>query len=228
MKSPRCHYSGFTLVELLVVIAIIAILASVVTVSAGAAINAAKRAKAANQANQIQTGIMAYYSEYGVYPLPANYTGGGDLLESGANGSVDSNQQYLFFALSGNINAYSPSTPSNNVAGVSNTRNIAFLTPKKSEVDTNGVMVNPFSHTGGPYYYFSVAIDADYSGVLGDSGTVSGALPDFVNWKNNSTVTYLGSSTGITQGAAIWSCCDANNLANWTASKTPSVWVHTY
>ena len=62
--------SGFTLVELLVVIAIIAILASVITVAASGAINAAKRAKAANMGSQIQTAILAYNTEYGVYPVP--------------------------------------------------------------------------------------------------------------------------------------------------------------
>ena len=223
MKPSRCHYSGFTLVELLVVIAIIAILAAVLSVSAGAAINAAKRAKAQNQASQIQTAIMNYYTEYGVYPLPANTTT--DILE-GANGANDPNEQTLFFALAGNINASTPSTPSNNASGVSNTRNIAFLTPKKSDVDTTGIIVNPFSGTGGPYYYFSIAIDGDYSGILGDTGGVLSNMPDFVNWKNNTSMSTV--QGGITQGSAVWSCCDPSNLANWGNSKTPSDWVHTY
>jgi prepilin-type N-terminal cleavage/methylation domain-containing protein len=227
MKSPRCHYSGFTLVELLVVIAIIAILAAVLTVAAGAAINAAKRAKAQNQASQIETAIMNYYTEYGIYPLPSGYAGG-DLLE-GANGVLDPNEgpNGLFYALCGNINAYTPGIPNNN-GTVSNTRNIAFLTPKKSDVDNNGVMVNPFSHTAGPYYYYSIAIDADYSGILGDTGNASGALPDFTNWKNNNSASYIPGGSGITQGAAVWSCCDPNYLANWAGSKTPTDWVHTY
>jgi prepilin-type N-terminal cleavage/methylation domain-containing protein len=225
MKSTRCHYSGFTLVELLVVIAIIAILAAVLSVSAGAAINAAKRAKAGSQANQIQTAILNYYTEYSVYPLPTGQTT--DILE-GSNGTLDSNEgpNALFYALCGNINAYSPSTPTNN-GSVSNTRNIAFLTPKRSEVDNNGVMINPFSHNG-TYYYFSIAIDGDYSGILGDSGSAAGALPNFTGWTNNSGITYLTTGSGITQGAAVWTCCDPTNLATWTSSKSPSYWVHTY
>ena len=225
MKPSRCHYSGFTLVELLVVIAIIAILASVLSVAAGAAINAAKKAKAQNQANQIQTGIMSYYTEYGVYPLPGNTTT--DILEGGNGNNDITDEQNLFFALSGNINSYSPRTPANNTSGVSNTRNIPFLTPKKSDVDTAGVMINPFS-SNGKYYYFSIAIDGDYSGILGDSGNVSGALPDFTNWKNTNSATFIQSGSGITQGAAVWTCCDPNFLSNWGGSKTPTSWVHTY
>jgi prepilin-type N-terminal cleavage/methylation domain-containing protein len=229
MKPQRCHYSGFTLVELLVVIAIIAILAAVLSVSASAAINAAKRAKAQNQAAQIQTAIVNYYTEYGVYPLPAGYAStSGDLLE-GLNGTVDPNQQTLFFALCGNIDAAQPGAPANNINGVSNTRNIPFLTPKKSDVDTNGVMVNPFS-SGTTYYYFSIAIDADYSGVLGDTGNVLTSMPDFTKWTNNNN--YPALQNGITQGSAVWTCCDPANLGApvgaWTASKTPSDWVHTY
>jgi prepilin-type N-terminal cleavage/methylation domain-containing protein len=222
MKSPRCHYSGFTLVELLVVIAIIAILAAVLTVAAGSVINQAKRAKAQNSATQIQTGITNYYTEYGLYPLPTSYNGSssGDLLEKDATTEKD-----LFYALCGNINAYSPQTP-NNTGSVSNARNIPFLTPKKSEVDTNGVVVTAFSSASGPYYYFSIAMDADYSGILGDTGSVTGAMPDFTNWKANNSIKYL--SSGITQGSAIWACCDPNYLTNTSGSQTPAYWVHTY
>jgi hypothetical protein len=92
-------------------------------------------------------------------------------------------------------------------------------------------MVNAFSTTNGtngPYYYFSIAIDADYSGILGDSGTVAGSMPDFTNWKNGASPSYLAG--GITQGTAVWTCCDTNgtNLANWGNSTAPSLWVHTY
>jgi prepilin-type N-terminal cleavage/methylation domain-containing protein len=224
MKSPRCHYSGFTLVELLVVIAIIAILAAVLSVSAGSVINAAKRTKASNTAIQIQTAITNYYTEYGVYPLTASQQGTGDALE-GLNGAVDPNEQLLFFALCGNINPYAASTPANNTSGVSNTRNIAFLTPKKSEVDANGVPFNPFSTSGAPVY-FSIAIDADYSGILGDTGGVLTNMPDFVNWKSGTTMVAL--ANGLTQPAAVWTCCDPTYVKTWSQSTSPSLWVHTY
>ena len=227
MKPQRCHYSGFTLVELLVVIAIIAILAAVLSVSAGAAINAAKRAKAQNQATQIQTAIVNYYTEYGVYPLTsAQSSANQDVLlgPTGGTGTSNTGEADLFLALCGNINASAPSTPL--PGNVPNTRNIAFLTPKKSDVDPNGVVVNPFSGTKGPYYYFSIAIDADYSGVLGDTGGVLTSMPDFINWKNNTSMQPV--TGGITQSSAVWSCCDPANLANWGNSQLPSDWVHTY
>jgi prepilin-type N-terminal cleavage/methylation domain-containing protein len=224
MKSRRCHYSGFTLVELLVVIAIIAILAAVLTVAAGSVINAAKRAKAANTANQIQTAITNYYTEYGVYPVSTAQGSGADVVE-GKSGAIDTNEQLLFFALCGNINAYTPTTPTNNTGGVSNTRNIAFLTPKKSEVDQNGVPFNPFSTSAAPVY-FSIAIDADYSGILGDTGGILGSMPDFVNWKSNTSMVTL--ANGLTQSAAVWTCCDPTNVKNFGNSKSPSLWVHTY
>ena len=217
MKIPsRSVRSGFTLVELLVVIAIIAILASVITVSAGAAINAAKRAKAGNMASQIQTSIMNYYTEYGVYPLHSNETT--DVLYSTAAAETD-----LMYALSGNFNAYSPTTPNNQPNNVSNARNIAFMTLKKSDVDTTGVPITPFS-SGANFYYYSIAIDADYSGILGDSGS-AGTIPDFTQWTTGKTSSAV---VKLTQGAAVWACCDTNNLKTPASSTTPSQWVHTY
>ncbi len=228
MKNKRCNYSGFTLVELLVVIAIIATLAAVLTVSANSVINASTRTKPSNSATKIQTAITNFYTEYGLYPLTSSQSGA-DVLE-GSGGQSGNDEQALFYALCGNINAYAPTTASNSASGVSNTRNIAYLTPKKSEVDTNGVMVNGFSGASGngPYYYFTIAIDADYSGVLGDSGNVMGAMPDFTGqyWKSNSGIAYM--PNGITQGIAVWSCCDTANLTNWGQSKSPTLWVHTY
>ncbi len=209
--------SGFTLVELLVVIAIIAILASVITVAASGAINAAKRAKAGNMANQIQTAILAYNTEYGVYPLPSGQTT--DLIE-GAGGTYDAKEKDLFFALCGNVNPYSPATPANNAAGVSNTRNLAFLTPKRTEVDPNGVVYNLFTSQTAPQYY-SIAMDGDYSGVLGDSGTA--APPDF-----SVTTGWTPATTkNVTQPVAVWACCDPTNVTTPANSTAPNLWVHT-
>ena len=225
MKSfrnfPRKCNSGFTLVELLVVMAIIAILASVITVAASSAINAAKRAKAANTATQIETGITSYYTDYGVYPVPSTVTG----VDVIYNSTDKSDQQPLMFALCGNLNPSNPTTPVNAPSGVSNTRNEVFLTLKKSEVDTNGIPFNPFSSaTAASIQYFFIAMDSDYSGVLGDNPS-SAAPPDFTSWTTGST---SSGGKAITQPVAVWACCDPSALTTPTSSKNPAFWVHTY
>jgi len=229
IRSYSSSRSGFTLVELLVVVAIIAILAAAVVAGAGGAINAAKRVKASNAATQIQTAIINYYTEYGVYPVPPGTTT--DILYNDANNGTG-NQSGLFFALCGNINPSVGTQGQSSTGDVPNTRQIAFMTPKKTDVDANGILINPFftSTTAPPNQgYFNIAIDADYSGILGDSGSVTGKMPDFSGgtWKTGSTVTYL--ANGITQGVAVWACCDTSSLPpKQAASKTPNFWVHTY
>jgi prepilin-type N-terminal cleavage/methylation domain-containing protein len=218
MKFPRSpsSNSGFTLVELLVVIAIIAILASVITVAAGSAINAAKRAKAANTATQIQTAIISYQTEYGVYPIP---TATGAATDSYYNSTDVGDQGPLMIALSGNINA---STATVTTSTVPNTRNIAYLTPKKGEVDTNGILFNPFTTAAAPQYFF-IAMDSDYSGILGDSG--GAAPPNFTAW---TTGTAAPAPANITQPVAIWACCDPKAITAPTTSTAPNFWVHTF
>jgi prepilin-type N-terminal cleavage/methylation domain-containing protein len=143
MKHPRRTRSGFTLVELLVVIAIIAVLASVVTVAANAAINAAKRAKGSNTANQIKTAVINYYTEYGVYPLPT----GSASTDTLYNDNDQGDWQPLSFCLCGNINPGVSGGATQGTSGtVANTRNIPFLTLKKSDVDANGVPLLQYCH----------------------------------------------------------------------------------
>jgi prepilin-type N-terminal cleavage/methylation domain-containing protein len=218
-NSSRHFRSGFTLVELLVVIAIIAILASVITVAAGSAINAAKRAKAANTATQIETAIASYNTEYGVYPVPAGAAAADVYYDNKDN----TDQQPLIFALCGNIDPYTATTVTSTVA---NTRNEVFLTPKKSEVDTNyHIPFNPFSTAAAPQFFF-IAMDADYSGILGDSGNAAGKIPNFAAWTTGNTISYAN----ITQPIAVWACCDPAyaNSATPTASTNPTFWPHTY
>jgi prepilin-type N-terminal cleavage/methylation domain-containing protein len=212
MHRPLHRSAGFTLIELLVVIAIIAILASVVSVAAGSAINAAKRAKAANTATQISTAIVNYYTEYGVYPMPS----------TPPSGYTGTDEGPLMFALCGNINA---STATQGTSGsVPNTRQIAFLTPKKTEVDGNGIPINPMTTIANPAY-FSIVMDNDYDGITGDNGETE--PPNFAN-ATAGTVCPPGGSP-ITQGVAVWADCDPTSLPPATATSTsPQFWVHTY
>jgi type II secretory pathway pseudopilin PulG len=201
------------LIELLVVIAIIAILASIMTVAVGGAINAAKRARANNMASQIATAILSYYTEYGVYPTT---TTGSDIMYATAGA-----EQPLMWALCGNINASTGTTQSGSIP---NTRQIAFLSPKRTEVDTGGVPVNPFT-TGAPYAYYSIAMDSDYSGILGDSG--GAAPPNFASATAGTPCPPAGQA--ITQGVAVWADCDPVSLPPQNGTSTsPQFWVHSY
>jgi prepilin-type N-terminal cleavage/methylation domain-containing protein len=225
MNIPsRSSRSGFTLVEMLVVIAIIAILASVVVAGASGAINAAKRVKAGNTASQIQTAILNYDTEYGVYPVPTDTPTGVDTYYK------DSDQpdwEQLMWALCGNINA---STGQTQTSTVPTARAIAFITPKRSDVDTNGILINPFFTTATAQanngYYFLV-MNTSYNGVAGQS--LAETMPDFSGtlWKTGSAIGYING--GVTQGVAIWADCDTTSLPpNEANSKAPNFWVHTY
>jgi prepilin-type N-terminal cleavage/methylation domain-containing protein len=147
LRSTRL--ASFTLVELLVVVTIIAVLAAV-TLDVGTTVfRAAKRASASNLASQIQTAATAYYTEYSVYPIPSTATAGQDFY---AGASDVSDWENITYALCGNINPYTGAAVT--TATVSNTRAIAFLTLKKSDVDANGVPLNPIYPTGaGPYEF---------------------------------------------------------------------------
>jgi prepilin-type N-terminal cleavage/methylation domain-containing protein len=220
--SRLSRSSGFTLVELLVVIAIIAILASVVLAGVSNAINAAKRVKASNAETQIQTAVINYYTEYGVYPLSTSASG--TTSDVYYNTTDEGDWSALMIALCGNINASTGAA--NQTSTVSNTRAIAFLTPKRGDVDTNGIIINPFTTSANPQY-FNLVMDADYSGIAGDTGTAKGAMPDFTAWTSGN-VYGPTLANGVTQGVALWACCDPKNITTPTASTSPNFWVHTY
>lgn len=213
LSLPRAsRRSGFTLIELLVVVAIIAILAGVTMVAISSALNSAKRARANATANAIQTAALNYYTEYGVYAVPAGTTT--DYLIDDTAGSKAAWGD-LVCALSGNINPYNGTAYTGTVP---NARAIAYLTMKNSEVDVNGAPKNPLS-TGGSIY-FNIAVDSDYDGILGAApSAVTGKMPNFTK-STTAAMDYTGTTTA---GVAVWANCNGS-----TTSKNPSFWVHTY
>jgi prepilin-type N-terminal cleavage/methylation domain-containing protein len=225
MKSSitkRRRGMAFTLVELLVVMGIIAILAAIVIAGISSALRFAKRTKAGATATQIQTAMQNYYAEYGVYPTQASYPAAGDAYYTGTVASAPA-WKNLIIALCGNVNPLTGAT----VAGgaVTNSRAIPYLTPVRGDLDAiYGIPANPFgSSATTPYYY--MAVDTDYSGVVGDNGDAAGILPDFSKYSTN----YMGATLagGTPGGVAVWSTCD--NLTGTVAKPAPAAWwAHTY
>jgi len=206
--------SSFTLVELLVVIGIIAILASVLIYSAGAAIRAAKRAQANNMANQIQTATIAYYTEYSFYPTPYSATATDTTITDVAGSQTSWGN--LIEALCGNIK---PSTGSaSSQTSITNSRGIAFLNLKSSDVDSKDAPLNPLP-TGGEIYY-NIAIDSDYDGILGVTPSAVTTMPNFAAASGSTLPSSGGTSTA---GVAVWANCNGK-----TTSTNVNFWVHTY
>jgi prepilin-type N-terminal cleavage/methylation domain-containing protein len=214
-RSRPAKPSSFTLVELLVVIAIISILASVILYAGNLALKSAKRAKAANMATQIQTACLGYYTEYSIYPVGTATTD--SAIPASINDSDATDWGNLIEALCGNIK------PSTGLAAtqtaIANTRGIAFLTLKTSDVDTHDAPLNPLPT--GTEIYFNIAMDADYNGVIG-TGTSAASLPNFAA---GTTSGFSPSSTGgtTTAGVAVWANCNGS-----TSSQNANFWVHTY
>ena len=196
--------SSFTLVELLVVISIIAILASVVIGAYSSAMKAALRAKAQVMASQIQTACMAYYNDYGVYPLSTNPAPTTQAEATFGTTSTDQqNWEYLIWALCGNINAATPGTAPSTL-NVPNPRSIIYLSLNKSSIDANGIPINPvFSSTPGTY--FNISMDPTYSGILSNVPIFSPGL--------------VGTSN-MMGGVYVWANCNVTGASNGTW------WVH--
>ena len=217
------RYPSFTLVELLVVIAIIAILAGVIMNVGTLVLNKAKMAKAANTAMQIQTASLSYYTEYSVYPTPAGVTTDWTLSDSNV-GTGGATWPYLIECLSGWISPATGTSATTGTATFSNTRQIAFITLKASDVGngTTGVIdapLNPLPPVSSPNSkYFNIAVDGDYDGVLG-AGSSAITMPNF-------TTSFTGSATmtgSSTAGVAVWANCNP-----YTSVNSSSWWVHTY
>jgi len=225
MKRPSLHSrstptSGFTLIELLVVIGIIAILAGVLFPAGNAAIKAAQRAKASATINQIQTAVLAYYTEYSVYPVPTATTT--DVLY---NDTDAADWATLDCVLCGNIHPSNGTAFTAVAAGPTNTRSIAFLNLKSSDVFTTGTgqdcPKNPLPGNATTNLYYNIAMDSDYDGVL---GTIAPTLNQMPNFSTSSTgsITMGGTATA---GVALWGNCNGNTTAS---SQNPSFYVHTY
>jgi prepilin-type N-terminal cleavage/methylation domain-containing protein len=207
--------SGFTLVELLVVMGIIAILASILLGVAGPALRAAQRAKAANMATQIQTAALGYYTEYSVYPVPSGATSSSAFI--GDTSSSAATWGTLIDALCGNISASTGATVVPTT--IANSRYIAFLNLKTSDVDTHDAPSNPL--TTGTEIYFNIAMDADYVGVLGVAPSTFLLMPKFAGGATSGFASTTGGSS--TAGVAVWANCNGS-----TTSQNVNFWVHTY
>jgi len=217
LRRRRSNPTAFTLVELLVVIGIIAILAAVTLSIASTVINAAKRAKAANTATQIQTACLGYYTEYSVYPVPPSTTG--DYILDDTISSV-TGWQNLTQALCGNIH---PSNGTTATPTTTNTRQIAFLSLKASDVGSpttayQDCPLNPIAPST-TNLFFNIAMDSDYDGLLGTTSPTQGKLPNIAK-STTITMDFTGTSTA---GIAVWENC--NPKATIT---NPNFWVHTF
>jgi len=216
--SRLLRQPAFTLIELLVVIAIIAILAAVTATVGNTVIKEAKKAKAANTATQIQTAALGYYTEYSVYPVPSTVASGTDYSIADSGPTAQTAWGNLICVLCGNIEPYSPSTTFT-ATTITNSRGIAFLTLKASDVDSGNAPLNPLptvvSATQTNNAYFNIDINSSYSGVLGTNSTTY--MPNFGTPFN---ATQGGTSTA---GVAVWANC------NGSLSQTNAGWfVHTY
>lgn len=214
-RSRVSRLSGFTLVELLVVIGIIAILAGILLGVTGPAFRAAQRVKAANLASQIQTAASAYDTEYGVYPVPSGTAADYTIADNDA-----ADWGVLIDALCGNISASKgTAVPATTIA---NSRVIAFLTFRSTDVDTHDAPLNPLPPDPAVHIYFNIAMDSDYDGILGVAPSAVATMPNFS--KATSTNLPLGGGSS-TAGVAVWANCTTkpNN-----AVCNPNFWVHTY
>jgi len=224
-------FSGFTLVELLVVIGIISILASVILFAGGTALRAAKRAQATNTANAIQTAALSYYTEYGIYPIPVQATPA-DILIGDSSSTDGASWATLVCVLSGNVSPTGLTfTPPTTSVGPCNSRGIAFLSLRSSDVfsaadvtaNSHGVQdapKNPLPTSTTAALFFNIAFDGDYSGVIGDAASaVNGKLPNFAK----STITAMDYTGTSTAGVAVWANCNGS-----TSTTNPNFWVHTY
>jgi prepilin-type N-terminal cleavage/methylation domain-containing protein len=228
MKLPPSPFrlakrDSFTLVEMLVVIGIIGILAAVSLQVGSVVIKAAKRAKAANTATQIQTACMNYYTEYSVYPVPSTATASTDYSITDSGSTADTAWANMDASLCGMINPSTGATVAASTSIPTNTRSIAFLTLKPSDVDGAGAPLNPLptpvNAATTNNAFFNIMIDYDYDNVIGDSA--ASTVPNFTTSTKSAMTTYA--TGGPSGGVAVWANCNGS-----ATSTNPNYWVHTY
>jgi len=228
LHSRLLKKAGFTLIELLVVMGIIAILAAVLFPAGAAAINAAKRARANAMASNIQTAVLAYNTEYSVYPVATPTGTPADTWIDGTTSGGGAPWAILACVLCGNIHPSNGTTYTPPTTGPTNTRGIAFLNLKSGDVfgatsttGTPDAPKNPIPTSATADIYFSIAMDSDYDGILGATPSTA-QLPNFSASSSGSVVLTGGTSTA---GVAVWANCNGTTTqANWN----PAFFVHTY
>ena len=179
MRRPSSS-SAFTLIELLVVISIIAILIGLLFPAFKGVQDQAKKTQAKNDLMQIITAVNAFYTEYGVYPVPSGTTIAGYTFGGNGDSSNATNDQ-LFNELRAVVNS-----------GAINAKQIPFINPPVAKD-----VAKPRSGLGqgdGKYYdpwgtLYKVRIDSTYA-----------------NWVSTNPP-YLNAPTwgGINTGVLAWS-----------------------
>jgi type II secretory pathway pseudopilin PulG len=205
-------------VEALFLICLVAIFLAVFLDSRMPSLTGAKRAKAANTATQIQTAALSYYTEYSVYPTPSGVKK--DYVLTDTDGAINAKPGSwgpLIECLSGMIRPTDGLKSTETI--FENSRQIAFISLKKSDVDTSDRPLNPLAPNSKQLFY-NIAFDTDYDGLLGDPKTTSaGLLPDFSVTTKTGPLPTTGTSTA---GVAVWANCNppGSTNSNW--------YVHTY
>ena len=208
-SSRRKRRLAFTLVELLVVMGIIAILAGVIMSAVSSALRYARRTKANSMATMIQTAVQGYYTEYSVYPVVAGTTT--DDYYDGTSGGAK--WQNLTIALCGNIDPYLGTAATSTIP---NTRAIPYMNITRSDLNsTYHAPQNPFG-AGQAAPYFFMAVDTDYSGLVGDTGT----KPEDFSGTNA-----VPGTKPVATGVAVWCSCDQ---APTSSTSLSAAWAHTY
>ena len=165
-KSPqRIRTKGFTLIELLTVIAIIAILASLLFPTIKGALMRAEITQAKNDMKIIETGIRAYYAEYGKLPVQDSEQGGvgankcDGYYGTGGGGSQGDTSIYQYEII--NI-LRAISDPTINVNNKYNPKQTPFLEApsRKGAIAGDGTFIDPWGH---PYY---IKLDNTYNNLI--------------------------------------------------------------